>query len=91
MTHICGQKGQTKRFHVRRETSAIRDRLTPEFLFLKLQAQEALANAQRSEIRAIVDFNKALVQLAQISGTVLELHQVSTSLPSVSDNNNKSE
>ncbi len=73
------------------DSEPIRERLTPEFLFLKLQAQEALANAQRSKIRAVVEFNIALVQLAQISGTVLELHQVSTSLPDVSDNNNKSE
>lgn len=69
------------------DSEPIRERLTPEFLFLKLQAQEALANAQRSEISAIVDFNVSLVQLARISGTVLELNQVSTSLPGVSDNN----
>ncbi|MHC4203033.1 MAG: TolC family protein [Planctomycetota bacterium] len=69
------------------DSEPVRERLTPEFLFLKLQAQEALANAQESEIRAVVEFNIALVQLAQISGTVLELSQVSTSLPSVSDNN----
>jgi outer membrane protein TolC len=63
------------------DSEPVRERLTPEFLFLKLQAQEALANAQRSETRAVVDFNIALVQLAQISGTVLELHQVSTAIP----------
>lgn len=73
------------------DSEPIRERLTPEFLFLKLQAQEALANAQRSEIRAIVDFNVSLVRLAQISGSVLELHQVSTSLPGVSGNNSKTE
>lgn len=73
------------------DSEPIRERLTPEFLLVKLQAQEALANAQRSEIRAIVDFNISLVQLAQISGTVLELHQVSSSLPGVSGNNNKTE
>ncbi len=66
------------------DSEPIRERLTPEFLFLKLQAQEALANAQRSEIRAVVEFNIALVQLAQISGTVLELHQVSSNLPDTS-------
>lgn len=69
------------------DSEPIRERLTPEFLFLKLQAQEALANAQRSEIRTVVDLNVSLVQLAQISGTVLELHQVSSSLPGVSGNN----
>jgi outer membrane protein TolC len=73
------------------DSEPIRERLTPEFLMVKLQAQEALAYAQRSEIRAIVDFNIALVQLAQISGTILELHQVSASLPDVSGNNSKTE
>jgi len=69
------------------DSEPVRERLTPEFLMVKLQAQEALANAQQSEIRAIVDFNISLAQLARISGTVLELHQVSSSLPAVSDNN----
>jgi len=73
------------------DSELIRERLTPEFLLVKLQAQEVLANAQRSEIRAIVDLNISLVQLAQISGTVLVLHQVSSSLPGASGNISKSE
>jgi outer membrane protein len=73
------------------DSEPIRERLTPEFLFLKLQAQEALANAQRSETRAVVDFNIALVQLAQISGTVLELHQVSATIPTPPADDSKSE
>jgi len=68
------------------DSEPIRERLTPEFLLVKLQAQEALANAQQSEIRAIVNFNISLAQMARISGTVLELHQVSSSLPVVLDN-----
>jgi outer membrane protein TolC len=71
------------------DSEPVREKLTPEFLFLKLQAQEALANANRSEIRAVIDFNIALVQLAQISGTVLELHQVSASIPTPPADNNK--
>ena len=73
------------------DSEPIRERLTPEFLFLELQAQETLANAQRSEIRAVVEFNVALVQLAQIMGTVLELHQVRATIPAPSTNNSKSE
>lgn len=69
------------------DSELIREQLTPEFLLVKLQAQETLANAQRAETRAIVDFNISLVQLAKTLGTVLELHQVETSLPTVSDNN----
>ena len=62
----------------------IRSQLTPEFLLVKLQAQETLANAQRAEIEAIVGFNTALATLAQATGTVLQLHQVQTALPLVS-------
>jgi outer membrane protein TolC len=90
---IQKEAAEAARIHLQalEDSEPVRERLTPEFLFLKLQAQEALANAQRSEIRAIVDFNVSLVQLAQISGSVLELHQVSTSLPGVSGNNSKPE
>lgn len=65
----------------------IREQLTPEFLLVKLQAQEILANAQMSEVRAIVEFNIALVELAQTLGTVLELHEVEASLPNISYDN----
>jgi outer membrane protein TolC len=85
---IQKEAAKAARIHLQalEDSEPIRERLTPEFLLVKLQAQEALANSQRSEIRAIVEFNISLVQLAQISGTIMELHQVSTSLPSVSDN-----
>ncbi len=73
------------------DSEPVRERLTPEFLMVKLQAQEALANAQQSEIRAIVNFNISLAELARISGTVLELHQVSSSLPAVSGNDGTSD
>lgn len=68
------------------DAEEIRERLTPEFLLLKLQTQESLANAQAAEVRAVVDFNIALAELAQTLGTVLELHQVESSLPTVSGN-----
>jgi outer membrane protein TolC len=61
----------------------IRTSLTPEFLFLKLQAQELLANAQRAEIKSIVDFNIAEVQLAEITGTVLELHEIQSAVSEI--------
>ncbi|MFC1604844.1 TolC family protein [Planctomycetota bacterium] len=84
---IQKEAAEAARIHLQalEDSEPIRERLTPEFLMVKLQAQEALANSQRSEIRAIVEFNVSLVQLAQISGTIMELHQVSTSLPGVSD------
>jgi len=73
------------------DSEPVRERLTPEFLLVKLQAQGALADAQRAEIKAIADFNISLARLAQTTGTVLELHQVSTSLPVISGSNNTSE
>jgi outer membrane protein len=66
------------------DSEPIRERLTPEFLLVKLQAQAALADAQRAEIKAIADFNISLAELAQTMGTVLELRQVSTALPAIS-------
>ena len=63
------------------DSEEVREKLTPEFLLVKLQAQESLALAQRSEIRAIADFNTSVTQLAQITGTVLELHRVRNALP----------
>lgn len=62
------------------DTEDIRQNLTPEFLLVKLQAQEAVASAQRAHIKAVVDFNNAIVQLAQTKGTVLNMHQVNESL-----------
>ena len=70
------------------DSEPIRERLTPEFLLVKLQAQGALADAQRAEIKAVADFNISLAQLAQTMGTVLELRQVSIALPIVSESNN---
>jgi outer membrane protein TolC len=66
------------------DSEPVRERLTPEFLLVKLQAQASLADAQRAETKAIADFNISLAELAQTMGTVLELRQVSTVLPVVS-------
>jgi outer membrane protein TolC len=65
----------------------IREELTPEFLLVKLQAQESLANSQRAEIKAVVDYNIALVRLAQATGNVLDLHYVKTALQKISPQN----
>ena len=65
------------------DTEEIRGQLTPEFLQLKLQAQEALARAQQSEQGAITDYNIALAELDQATGTVLELYPVKKALPFV--------
>jgi outer membrane protein len=59
----------------------VREKLTPEFLLVKLQAQDSLAQAQRAQAQAITDYNVALAQLAQTTGRVLRLHEVN--LPEV--------
>jgi outer membrane protein TolC len=65
------------------DTEQIRTQLTPEFLLVKLQAQEALADAARGEIRAAADYNIALVRLAQATGTVLDMRYVKNVLPEI--------
>ena len=84
---IQEQAAQAARIHLQavEDSEPIRERLTPEFLLVKLQAQGALADAQMAEIKAVADFNISLAQLAQTTGTVLELRQVSTALPIVSE------
>ena len=52
-------------------------KLTPQFLLqLKLQALEALGRSQRDVEQAIVDYNTALVQLWQVSGTMRDHYGV---------------
>ncbi|MHC4083827.1 MAG: TolC family protein [Planctomycetota bacterium] len=67
------------------DTETIRKELTPEFLLVKLQAQETLSNAQRAEIKAITDYNISLVRLAQSMGTVLDMRYVRQALPKESE------
>ncbi len=63
------------------DLEVIREKLTPEFLLVKLQAQESLANAMREEIKAVADYNIALTRLAQATGTVIDLSYVNATLP----------
>ena len=65
------------------DSEMLRERLTAEFLLVKLQAQEILAQAQRAENNAIAEFNISLVELAQATGTVLDLHMIQTSLSTI--------
>ena len=74
-----------RHLEVLQQSEIIRERLTPEFLLLKLQAQEFLANAQLAETRAIADYNIAIAELSRLTGTTLELHMVE---PIVPENNN---
>ncbi|MFZ2145650.1 MAG: TolC family protein [Sedimentisphaerales bacterium] len=84
---IQEQAAQAARIHLQavEDSEPIREKLTPEFLLVKLQAQGALADAQLAEIKAVADLNISLAKLAQTTGTVLELRQVSTALPIASE------
>ena len=80
---IQGEAAEASRIHLQalEDTESVRKTLTPEFLLVKLQSQESLANAEYAEIKAIADFNSAQVLLAQVTGTVLEMHQIASSMP----------
>jgi outer membrane protein len=65
------------------DAEQIREELTPEFLLVKLQAQETLANAQIAHLTAITQYNIALAELAKTTGTVLRMQQVENSLPDI--------
>ncbi|MEI7836133.1 MAG: TolC family protein [Planctomycetota bacterium] len=56
-------------------------RLTPEWLAVKLQAQELLASARSAQAQAAVDYNTAIINLAQVTGTVLHLPRMKIALP----------
>ncbi len=56
-------------------------RLTPEFLNVKLSAQDSIAEAESGVARALANYNIAWYQLAQATGTVLELNKVKLALP----------
>jgi outer membrane protein len=66
------------------ESEPIREKLTPEFLMVKLQAQDTYAQAQRAQIDALTEFNISLVELARTTGTVLQLQRVEEALTTVS-------
>jgi outer membrane protein TolC len=50
--------------------------LTPEFLNLKFQRQETLAEAKRQEIAALVNFDNALAELYRAMGVGLTMKQL---------------
>jgi outer membrane protein len=50
--------------------------LTPEFVQLKLQIQDSLAEAQQSEAEAVANYNIALSQLEKSKGTILRYDNV---------------
>jgi len=66
------------------DTETVRPSLTPEFLLVKLQAQETLARSRKAHSKAVIDYNIALTALAQITGTVLDMKYMPASLAAAS-------
>jgi outer membrane protein TolC len=62
------------------DTERIRGQLTPEFLQVKLSAQEAVANSARQKLASIVQFNSALADLDRATGTTLDVHRLKVAL-----------
>ena len=46
--------------------------LTPEFINLKLQSQERLADAETQEVQALADYNRAVAAMYRSMGTLLQ-------------------
>ncbi|MFA6135492.1 MAG: TolC family protein [Phycisphaerae bacterium] len=67
------------------DTEKIRGRLTPEFLQLKLQAQEEVAQAQHDEVISLINYNAALSDLDRATGTILDTGPVKIALPPAID------
>ncbi len=66
-----------------KESEPVRERLTPEFLLVELQAQDTHAEARRAAVDSLIEFNVSLVELARATGTVFELHRVEKALTTV--------
>ncbi|OQB87223.1 MAG: Outer membrane efflux protein [Planctomycetes bacterium ADurb.Bin126] len=55
--------------------------MSPTEMQLKLQSQELIAVARRSELEAMVQYNVAQAELSRVTGTILRLHGVDVALP----------
>jgi outer membrane protein TolC len=65
------------------ESEPIREKLTPEFLLVKLQAQDTYAQTRRAEANALAEFGISQVELARVTGTVLRMHRVENAVTTV--------
>jgi len=79
------EAAEAARIHLQtlEEAEQVRDRLTPEFLLVKLQGQETYAQTRRAEVAALVELNVAVAELAQNTGTILGLRMIESAMDSV--------
>lgn len=87
------QARQAARLSAGEELSAITiqeqvQKLTPEFLRLKLDSQQRLANAELQELQSLVNYNLAMMRLEQAKGTLLEYNRISISRAPETDERN---
>ena len=54
---------------------------TVERLDLELGQQDALAAAERAEVAALIDYNRAIARLAEATGTTLERNRINFVVP----------
>lgn len=66
------------------ENKTIRDR-SSERLELEFNRQEALANAERTEMQAISDYNSAVAKLYSSMGTALEHNNIKMAIPTADE------
>ncbi|MEI8195664.1 MAG: TolC family protein, partial [Phycisphaerae bacterium] len=86
------QARQTARVSAGEELNAIIqkeqvEKLTPDFLRLKLDSQQRLANAELLEVQALVNYNLALMKLETAKGTLLEYNRIAIDRPPEKDDN----
>ena len=80
LAHRATAAASLEQLRALEDTEKIRGRLTPEFLAVKLAAQESTAAAKLAELNAVAAYNTAQVELAREVGTVLELHRVQVAI-----------
>jgi len=66
------------------ENRQIREK-SSERLELEFNRQDALASAERTEVRAIADFNSSVAQLYAATGTALERNRILLAVPTAED------
>jgi outer membrane protein len=67
------------------ESEPIREKLTPEFLLVELQAQDTYAQTRRAEANALAEFSISQAELARLTGTVLRIHRVENALTTITE------
>ncbi|HEX3359048.1 MAG TPA: hypothetical protein VHS31_18860, partial [Tepidisphaeraceae bacterium] len=58
------------------EREAAGEALTPEFVQLKLDRQDNLANDRKSEAQSVASYNQAIAKLELVKGTLLQYNNV---------------